>query len=116
MVRLIRLAAVASVALAIAPDARAQDQEDANDPRTRQVLACEESARLSIDRDRVITRSIAGAQEPDPIGGGGGGGGVVGTTGAFPSELSRFEEDRRRRRLIDDCLSRAGLGEEPAQQ
>jgi hypothetical protein len=115
MVRLIRLAAVASVALAIAPDARAQDQEDANDPRTRQVLACEESARLSIDRDRVITRSIAGAQEPDPIGGGGGGG-VVGTTGAFPGELSRFEEDRRRRRLIDDCLSRAGLGEEPAQQ
>ncbi|HEX6101643.1 MAG TPA: hypothetical protein VF031_01225 [Alphaproteobacteria bacterium] len=113
MVPLILLAALASVALAVAPDARAQDEEDANDPRTRHVLACEESARLSIDRDRVITRSIAGAQEPDPIGGGGGG--VVGTTGAFPGELSRFEEDRRRRRLIDDCLSRAGLGEEPAQ-
>jgi hypothetical protein len=111
MIRHFALAGVASAALCLAMPAEAQEEEDAEATRSAQVLACEEAARLSIDRDRVITRSIEGAQEPDPIGGGGGG--VVGTTGAFPGELSRFEEDRRRRRLIDDCLARAGLGEEP---
>jgi hypothetical protein len=29
--------------------------------------------------------------------------------------MSRFEEERRRRRLIDECLARAGLGDEPAE-
>ena len=113
MFRFILLAACATAALADCPVARAQEQEEPDSARTRQVLACEEAAQRSIERDRVITRSIAGAQEPDPISGGGGG--VVGATGAFPGEMSRFEEDRRRRRLIDDCLARAGLGEEPAQ-
>jgi hypothetical protein len=114
MVRIILLAAVAWAGLALTPGARAQDEEEGADTaRTRQVLACEESARRSIDRDRMITDSIAGAQEPDPISGGGGG--AVGTTGVFSGEMSRFEEDRRRRRLIDECLSRAGLGEEPAE-
>ena len=115
MVPIILLSAVAFSGLTLAPGANAQEEEGADTARTREVLACEESAQRSIDRDRVITRSIAGAQEPDPISGGGGGGGVVGATGGFPGEMSRFEEDRRRRRLIDECLSRAGLGEEPAE-
>jgi hypothetical protein len=107
-------AAIAASAFALTPAASAQEQETVDEARAQQVLACEDAARQSIDRDRVITRSIAGAQEPDPISGGGGG--VVGSTGAFPGELSRFEEDRRRRRLIEDCLSRAGFtAEEPAQ-
>lgn len=112
MFRTILLAACAT-AIAAGPGALAQEQQQPDAERTRQVLACEEAAQRSIDRDRVISRSIAGAQEPDPISGGGGG--VVGTTGMFPGEMSRFEEDRRRRRLIDDCLARGGLGEEPAQ-
>ncbi len=111
MIRSILLAAVAAALSAGAPEAGAQEQEDHETARTRQVLECEESARLSIDRDRVISRSIAGAQEPDPIFGGGGGG--VGSPGAFSGEMSRFEEERRRRRLIDDCLRRAGFGDEP---
>jgi hypothetical protein len=111
MLRIAFLAACATAALADAP--LAQEQEEPDAARTRQVLACEEAAQRSIDRDRVISRSIAGAQEPDPISGGGGG--VVGTTGVFSGEMSRFEEDRRRRRLIDDCLARAGLGEEPVE-
>ena len=115
MIRPFALAGLASAALCFAAPAGAQEQEDSESGASAQVLACEEAARLSIDRDRRITSSIEGAQEPDPIGGGGGGG-VVGTTGAFPGELSRFEEDQRRRRLIDDCLARAGLGEEPAPQ
>jgi hypothetical protein len=110
---MILLTALACAAFAAAPGARAQDAEEADSARTQQMLACEEGARQSIDRDRVITRSIAGAQEPDPISGGGGG--AVGSTGAFSGELSRFEEDRRRRRLVEDCLSRAGLGDEPVQ-
>jgi hypothetical protein len=110
MIRHLAFAGVAGAALCFAMPAEAQEQEGSDATRSGQVLACEEAARLSIDRDRVITRSIEGAQEPDPIGGGGGG--VVGVTGAFPGELSKFEEDRRRRRLIDDCLARAGLGEE----
>ena len=114
MVRMDFLAVVAVAALGLAPEASAQEEGKVDEARARQVLACEDAARQSIDRDRVITRSIAGAQEPDPISGGGGG--VVGSTGAFPGELSRFEEDRRRRRLIEDCLSRAGFtAEEPAQ-
>jgi hypothetical protein len=113
MVRLILLAAVASAGFAFAPEAGAQEEEGADTARTREVLACEQSAQSSIERDRVITRSIAGAQEPDPISGGGGG--VVGATGTFPGEMSRFEEERRRRRLIDECLARAGLGDEPAE-
>jgi hypothetical protein len=117
MIRMMFRAAVAASAFALTPAAPAQEQENVDEARARQVLACEDAAQQSIDRDRVITRSIAGAQEPDPIGGGGGGGGgVVGSTGAFPGELSRFEEDRRRRRLIEDCLSRAGFtAQEPAQ-
>jgi hypothetical protein len=108
------LAASAASAFAVTHVASAQEQQKVDEARARQVLACEDAARQSIDRDRVITRSIAGAQEPDPISGGGGG--VVGSTGAFPGELSRFEEDRRRRRLIEDCLARAGFAvEEPAQ-
>ena len=114
MVPIILLSAVAFAGLTLAPGANAQEEEEGVDAaRTREVLACEETAQRSIERDRVITRSIAGAQEPDPISGGGGG--VVGAAGAFPGEMSRFEEDRRRRRLIDECLSRAGLGEEPAE-
>jgi hypothetical protein len=114
MIRHLALAGVASAALCLAVPAQAQEQEGQEGTeatRSTQVLACEEAARLSIDRDRVISQSIEGAQEPDPISGGGAG--VVGSAGAFPGELSRFEEDQRRRRLIDDCLARAGLGEEP---
>ena len=114
MVPIILLAAIAFAGLTLAPGANAQEEEEGVDAaRTREVLACEETAQRSIERDRVITRSIAGAQEPDPISGGGGG--VVGAAGAFPGEMSRFEEDRRRRRLIDECLARAGLGGEPVE-
>ena len=113
MVPIILLAAVAFAGLTLAPGANAQEEEGVDAARTREVLACEETAQRSIERDRVITRSIAGAQEPDPISGGGGG--VVGAAGAFPGEMSRFEEDRRRRRLIDECLARAGLGGEPVE-
>ncbi len=102
------MAAVAFAALSSVPVGYAQE-EDGESARTRQILDCEEAARLSIDRDRIINRSISGAQEPDPIGGGGGGAGALGSAEAFPGELSRFEEEGRRRRLIDDCLSRAGF-------
>ena len=76
--------------------------QDATPPRTREVLSCEEAARLTIDRERLITRSISGAQEPDPLVGGGGAG------NSFPSEISKYDEDNRRRRLIDECLTRTG--------
>lgn len=85
-------------------------QQDDDSARTRQVLSCEEAARLSIARDRIISRSISGAQEPDPLRGGGGSESV----GSFPNEMSRFEEDQRRRRLINDCLAQRGV-ETPAQ-
>ena len=78
----------------------AQTQDEAVRPRTREVLSCEEAARRTIDRERLINQSISGAQEPDPFIGGGG----VGNS--FPSEVSKFEEDNRRRRLIDECLAR----------
>ena len=100
--------ALLPLALALyAAAAHAQDEDEAANARSRQVLACEEAARLSIDRDRLISRSIAGAQEPDPFSGGGVAA-AVGSAGSFPSELSKYEEERRRRRLIDDCVARAG--------
>jgi hypothetical protein len=73
MIRPFALAAVGSAALCLAVPAEAQEKEETDATRSGQVLACEEAARLSIDRDRAIDQSIAGAQEPDPIGGGGGG-------------------------------------------
>ena len=103
------LLATALALLAATSPARAQDQEQPDTARTRQMLACEEAARLSIDRDRLISRSISGAQEPDPLSGGGGGGaGSVGSAGSFRTEMSKYDEERRRRRLIDDCAARAG--------
>ncbi|HXV26187.1 MAG TPA: hypothetical protein VED46_18270 [Alphaproteobacteria bacterium] len=102
------MAAIAIAALSPTSVGHAQE-EDAESARTQQILACEEAARLSIDRDRIISRSISGAGEPDPIGGGGGGAGALGSTETFPGELSRFEEERRRRRLVEDCLRRAGI-------
>ena len=86
--------------------------QQADSERTQHVLACEEAARLSIDRDRLIGRSIAGAQEPDPFGGGGSFG-SVGNAGSLRSELSRYEEEQRRRRLIDDCIARGGFEAQP---
>jgi hypothetical protein len=100
MVRFFSLAGLFTV-LIWPVDGGAQTQ-DTTPPRTREVLSCEEAARLTIDRERLITRSISGAQEPDPLVGGGGAG------NSFPSEISKFEEDNRRRRLIDDCLTRTG--------
>lgn|SRR4051794_34040928 len=98
MVRFVFLVALfAALVWPAGGGARAQDDNQ----RTREVLACEEAARLAIDRERLITRSISGAQEPDPLVGGGGAG------NSFPSEVSKYEEDNRRRRLIDDCLSRS---------
>jgi hypothetical protein len=110
MMRIGLIAAVAVAALLPLPIGHAQE-EDTESERTRQILACEEAARLSIDRDRSVRRSISGAQEPDPVGGGGGG--ALGSTQAFPGELSRFEEERRRRRLVDECLARAGIDQQP---
>ena len=100
MVRFLPLAALFAVLIwPVGGGAQTQDDTPA---RTREVLSCEEAARLAIDRERLINRSIAGAQEPDPLVGGGGAG------NSFPSEVSKYEEDNRRRRLIDDCLSRTG--------
>ena len=106
-IRPVLTAAALAVLTSLPSPAPAQDEEEAATARSRQVLACEESARLSIDRDRLISRSISGAQEPDPFSGGGGAG-AVGSAGSFRSELSKYDEERRRRRLIDDCIARAG--------
>ncbi|MGH7186696.1 MAG: hypothetical protein ACREIB_10520 [Pseudomonadota bacterium] len=86
--------------------------QEADSKRAEHVLACEEAARLSIDRDRIIDRSITGAQEPDPFGGGGSFG-SVGDAGSLSSELSRYEEEQRRRRLINDCIARRGFEAQP---
>jgi hypothetical protein len=108
-IRMVLTAAALALLTSFPSPAPAQDEEDATTARSRQVLDCEESARLSIDRDRLISRSISGAQEPDPFSGGGGGGaGAVGSAGSFRSELSKYDEERRRRRLIDDCIARSG--------
>lgn len=105
MFRLTFLTISLAAVLWFGPGGYAWAQEDADSARTRQVLACEEAARLSIDRDRLISRSISGAQQPDPSGGGGSFD-SVGNAGSLSSELSRYEEDQRRRRLIDDCVAR----------
>ena len=108
-IRMVLTAAALALLTSLPSPAPAQDEEDAATAGSRQVLDCEESARLSIDRDRLISRSISGAQEPDPFSGGGGGGaGAVGSVGSFRSELSKYDEERRRRRLIDDCIARSG--------
>ncbi|HSD34225.1 MAG TPA: hypothetical protein VLE26_02305 [Alphaproteobacteria bacterium] len=107
-IRMVLTAAALALLTSLPSPAPAQDEEDAATAGSRQVLDCEESARLSIDRDRLISRSISGAQEPDPFSGGGGGTGAVGSAGSFRSELSKYDEERRRRRLIDDCIARSG--------
>ncbi len=107
MSRVIFLTIALTVVLWSGPGGYAWAQQ-ADSERTEHVLACEEAARLSIDRDRLINRSITGAQEPDPFGGGGSFG-SVGNAGSFPSELSKYEEDQRRRRLIDDCIAQGGF-------
>ena len=106
-IRTVLTAAALALLTSLPSAAPAQDEEDAATARSRHVLACEEAARLSIDRDRLISRSISGAQEPDPFSGGGGAG-AVGSAGSFRSELSKYDEERRRRRLIDDCIARSG--------
>jgi hypothetical protein len=105
-IRMVLTAAALALLTSLPSPAPAQDEEDAATAGSRQVLDCEESARLSIDRDRLISRSISGAQEPDPFSGGGAG--AAGSAGSFGSELSKYDEERRRRRLIDDCIPRAG--------
>ncbi|MCI0430384.1 MAG: hypothetical protein L0210_07575 [Rhodospirillales bacterium] len=105
MTRATFLTIALATTLSLAPGQPAS-AEEVDSKRAEQVLGCEEAARLSIDRDRLIDQSITGAQEPDPFGGGGSQGSVG---SSFSTELSRYEEEQRRRRLIDDCLAQGGF-------
>ena|SRR5262245_32490698 len=78
------------------------------DERSQALLDCELNARQTIQRDRAISRDIAGARQPDAMSGGTASTAPLATGDASPGALTQYQEDQLRRRLVSECMTSRG--------